>query len=128
MEIAKDNRILALIRSILRKAMLDWEWLEKVPRIRLYKKTKRRIRWLTPEQVKTLLAEQEPHQRDMMIFALTTGLRQGNALQLEWSQVDMARHVCWIHPDQAKARVAIHVPLNSAAMDVLTRQVGKHPR
>lgn len=122
------NRILAVIRSILRKAMLDWEWIEKVPRIRLYKEAKRRIRWLTPEQVKTLLAELEPHQRDLMLFALTTGLRQGNVLKLEWSQVDMARHVCWIHPDQAKARIAIHVPLNSAAMDVLTRQIGKHPQ
>ncbi|MDP2804309.1 MAG: site-specific integrase [Gallionellaceae bacterium] len=122
------NRTLAVIRSILRKAMLDWEWIDKVPRIRLYKEAKRRVRWITPEQVKTLLAELAPHQRDMVLFALSTGLRQGNVLQLEWSQVDLARQVCWIHPDQAKARKAIHVPLNSVAMDVLMRQVGKHPQ
>lgn len=122
------NRILALIRSILRKAMLDWEWLDKVPRIRLYKEAKRRIRWLTPEQVKTLLKELAPHQRDLVLFALSTGLRQGNVLKLEWSQVDLARQVCWIHPDQAKARKAIHVPLNSVAMAVVTQQIGKHPQ
>jgi integrase len=121
------NRFLALIRSILRKAMLDWEWIEKVPRIRLYKEAKRRIRWLTAEQVQTLLTELAPHQRDMVLFALSTGLRQGNVLQLEWSQVDLARQVCWIHPDQAKARKAIHVPLNSVAMAVVTQQIGKHP-
>jgi len=125
---ATANRILAVIRSIMRKAMLDWEWLDKVPRIRLYKEAKRRIRWLTPEQVATLLKELPPHQRAMVLFALTTGLRQGNVLGLEWSQVDLVRHVCWIHPDQAKARKAIHVPLNSVAMDVLTQQVGKHPQ
>jgi integrase len=119
--------VLALIRSILRKAMLEWEWIDKVPRIRLYKEAKRRVRWLTPEQVQRLLQELPPHQQDMTVFALSTGLRQANVLKLEWSQVDLIRKVCWIHPDQAKARKAIHVPLNSSAMDVLLRQVGKHP-
>lgn len=120
------NRVLALIRSILRKAALEWEWFDKLPRIRLYKEAKRRVRWLTPEQVQTLLKELPPHQQDMMLFALSTGLRQANVLKLEWSQVDMARKVCWIHPDQAKARKAIHVPLNTSAMEVLLRQTGKH--
>ncbi|GAB1233585.1 site-specific integrase [Ferrigenium sp. UT4] len=124
---ATANRVLALIRSILRKAALEWEWFDKLPRIRLYKEAKRRVRWLTPEQVNTLLKELPPHLQDMMLFALSTGLRQANVLKLEWSQVDMARKVCWIHPDQAKARKAIHVPLNSSAMDVLLRQIGKHP-
>lgn len=124
---ATANRVLAVIRTILRKAALDWEWIEKVPRIRLYKEAKRRIRWLTPEQVQTLLNELPPHQQDLMLFALSTGLRQSNVVELEWSQVDLARKVCWIHPDQAKARRAIHVPLNTSAMDVLLRQVGKHP-
>jgi len=120
--------VLALIRSILRKAGLEWEWFDKLPRIRLYKEAKRRVRWLTPEQVQTLLKELPPHQQDMMIFALSTGLRQANVLKLEWSQVDKVGKVCWIHPDQAKARKAIHVPLNSSAMEVLLRQLSKHPQ
>ncbi len=124
---ATANRYLALIRSILRKAALEWEWIDKVPRVRLYKEAKRRVRWLTPNDVQRLLGELAPHQRDMVVFALSTGLRQSNVVELEWSQVDMARRVAWIHPDQAKARRAIHVPLNSTAMDVLTRQLGKHP-
>lgn len=70
------NRTLALIRAILRKAALDWEWIDKAPRVRLYKEAKRRVRWLTPEQVQMLLAELPPHQQDLVLFALTTGLRQ----------------------------------------------------
>ena len=62
-----------------------------------------------------------------MLFALSTGLRPSNVVELEWSQVDLARKVCWVHPDQAKPRRAIHVPLNTSAMDVLLRQMGKHP-
>ncbi len=121
------NRQLALIRAILRKGCYEWEWIDKVPKIRLYPEPKRRIRWLTPEQVKGLLQELMPHQQDLVLFALSTGLRQSNVLNLEWSQVDLERKTAWIHPDQAKARKAIHVPLNSVALTVLLRQVGKHP-
>lgn len=123
---ATANRILALIRTILRKAALEWEWIDAAPRIRLYKEAKRRVRWLTPDQVKMLLSELPEHQRELVLFALCTGLRQSNVLTLEWSQVDLERGVAWIHPDQAKARKAIHVPLNSLALDVLKRQVGRH--
>jgi integrase len=33
-----------------------------------------------------------------------------------------------VHPDQAKGRKAIGIPLNAEAILVLRRQVGKHPR
>lgn len=124
---AMANRHLALVRSILRKAALDWEWIDKLPRVRLYREPKRRVRWLTPAEVERLLQELPAHQRDLTMFALSVGLRQANVLKLEWSQVDLVRKVAWVHPDQAKARKAIHVPLNSVAMEVLTRQIGKHP-
>ena len=51
---SRANRYLGLIRSILRRAALDWEWIERPPRIRLYPEPKRRVRWLTPEQAKSL--------------------------------------------------------------------------
>ena len=121
------NRHLALVRSILRKACHDWEWIDKIPKIKLFPEPKRRIRWLTPEQVKRLLSELPTHQQNMVIFALSTGLRQSNVVNLEWSQIDLERKAAWIHPDQAKARKAIHVPLNSVAMVVLLRLVGEHP-
>ena len=46
---------------------------------------------------------------------------------LEWSQVDLARSLAWIHPDQAKRRKAIAVPLNKDAIEVLKRRQGIHP-
>ena len=63
----------------------------------------------------------------MVIFPLATGLRQANVTGLEWSQVDLERRIAWIHPDQAKARKAISVPLNADAVLVIRRQLGKHP-
>ena len=124
---ATANRYLALVRAILRKAAFEWEWIDRVPKVKLYREAKRRIRWITPEQAKTLLRELPAHQVDIVVFALCTGLRQSNVLELEWSQVDLERRVAWIHADQAKGRRPIHVSLNSTALAVLVRQVGKHP-
>jgi integrase len=123
---ATANRILALIRAILRKAAYEWEWLDKAPKVTLYREAKRRIRWITPEQARMLLAELPEHQRDVVLFALATGLRQSNVLKLEWSQVHLDRGVAWIHADQAKGGRDIHVSLSSVALQVLRRQLGKH--
>jgi len=123
---ATANRFLALIRAILRKAVHEWEWMDKAPKVKLYREAKRRIRWITPEQAKTVIAELPKHQRDVVLFALATGLRQSNVIKLEWSQVDLAQGVAWIHADQAKGRKDIHVSLSSVAVGVLQRQTGKH--
>lgn len=125
---ATANRLLALIRSIVRKAALDWEWIDKPPVIKLYREAKRRVRYLTPEQANALLRELPEHLADMVRFSLATGLRRANVTKLEWSQVDIARRVAWIHGDQAKAGKPIHVTLNATAIDMLTKQVGKHPK
>ncbi|PTN12453.1 site-specific recombinase XerD [Nitrosomonas aestuarii] len=125
---ATANRLLALIRSIFRRAALDWAWIDKVPTIKLYREPKRRIRYLSVEEANKLMQELPVHLADIVRFSLATGLRRANVTKLEWSQVDMERNVAWIHGDQAKAGKPIHVSLNSTAIDVLARQIGKHPK
>jgi integrase len=125
---ATANRYLALVRAILRKAWLEWEWIDKAPKVKLNREPKRRVRWITPEQASTLLDELPEHQRDITVFALATGLRQGNVIKLEWSQVDLERGTCWITDDQAKGGDDIHVSLSEVALAVLRRQRGKHER
>ncbi len=124
---ATVNRHLGLIRTILRRCWLQYEWLDRAPAVRLLKEPTRRIRWLTREQAAALLRELPEHLRDMASFTLATGLRASNVTGLAWEQVDLERKIAWVHPDQAKARRAIAVPLNDAAMEVVRRQVGKHP-
>ena len=125
---ATTNRLLALIRSILRRAALDWEWIDKPPVIKLYREEKRRVRYLTAEQANLLIQELPDHLAEIVRFSLATGLRRSNVTKLEWSQVDMQRNVAWIHGDQAKAGKPIHVSLNATAIAVLARQVGMHPK
>jgi integrase len=122
---ATVNRYLALVRAILRMARDEWEWIDRVPRIRLLREPHHRIRWLIPEEARRLLAELPPHLAAMAAFTLATGLRQRNVSYLRWDQVDMDRGMAWIHADQAKARRAIAVPLNSDAMAVLRSQRGQ---
>ncbi len=123
---ATANRYLALVRAILRRACLEWEWFDRVPKVRMFKEAQRRVRWMTREQANQLLALLPEHLAEMVRFSLATGLRQANVLQLEWSQLELPRRVAWIHPDQAKARKAIGVPLNDEAVTVIRRQLGKH--
>ena len=120
------NRYMALVRAVLRKAMNDWEWLDRVPKVRMFREQQRRVRWLTRADAERLLSFLPEHQAEMARFALYTGLRQANVTGLEWSQIDIQRRVAWIHPDQAKARKAIAVPLNDEAVEVIRRQIGKH--
>jgi integrase len=62
----------------------------------------------------------------MAAFSLQTGLRAANVTGLDGSQVDMARRLAWVHPDQAKACKAIAVPLNAEAVALVRKQLGRH--
>jgi excisionase family DNA binding protein len=103
-------------RALLRKAVNDWEWMDKVPRIRMLPEPRRRIRWITREEADRLLAELPEHLRAMARFSLETGVRNSNVTGLQWSQVDLRRRCAWVHPDQAKGRKAIAVPRSTAAI------------
>ena len=41
---SRANRIIALIRAVLRRAEFEWEWLDKAPKLRMYPEPKRRVR------------------------------------------------------------------------------------
>lgn len=118
---ATVNRMLALIRSILRHAV-TLEFIDRAPAIKLRHEPAERLRWLTRADADLLLAELPPHLAAAARFALATGLREQNVLQLEWSSVDLDRRIAWVHADQAKAGRSIAVPLNAAAVVVLRQQ------
>jgi integrase len=120
------NRTLSLLRSVLRAAAHDWEWLDRVPKVRLLPEAKGRTRYLTLAQAQRLLAELPEHLAAMARFAMLTGLRQRNVRELSWSQVDLDRQLVWIHADQAKGGKGIACPLAAEAVEVVRAQTGKH--
>jgi integrase len=124
---ATVNRVLEIVRAVLRKCVNEWEWLDRAPKFRMLKEPTRRIRFLTRDEAQRLLAALPEHLADMAAFSLATGLRRANVTGLQWSQVDLVRRIAWVHPDQAKARKAIAVPLNAEAVVLVRKRLGKHP-
>lgn len=123
---ATVNRVLEVLRAILRKCVNEWEWLDRAPYVKMLKEPTRRIRYLTHNEAQRLLDALPEHLADMAAFSLATGLRRANVTGLQWSQVDLTRRLAWIHPDQAKARKAIAVPLNAEAVLLLRKWLGRH--
>jgi integrase len=123
---ARVNRVTSVINTILNKAVKKWRWIDSKPYIQKFEEPKIRIRWITQDEAARLLMQLPTHLNAMARFTLATGLRESNVLQLEWHQIDMQRHVAWIHADQAKANKALGVPLNEDAITVLKAQIGKH--
>lgn len=120
------NRYLALIRAILRRACGDLEWIDRVPKFKLFRETEGRVRSLTSREFDALRRELPPHLADMAVFPVTTGLRQGNVKGLEWKYVDLECKHAWIPGSKHKNRSAHAVPLNEIACTILREQIGKH--
>lgn len=121
---ASINRVLALIRAILNRAVNHWGWLDSAPKITLRKEADHRIRWLTRQEANRLIEELPPHLADMAIFTLATGLRQSNVKNLKWENIDLDNKHAWVNADEAKGAKAISVPLNADAMFVLKKRLG----
>lgn len=83
--------------------------------------------WLNHEQWAQLRAELPQHLREMADFAIATGLRQANVLNLTWGKVDLKRKLVWVDAIDAKGGKAIPVPLSTGAINALIVVQGQHP-
>jgi integrase len=85
------NRALEVVRRILNVAHQDWRWLKGVPKIRMLKEPRRRVRFLRREETDRLIEALPEHMKAIVEFALATGCRAGEILGLDWSRVDLTR-------------------------------------
>ena len=122
---ATRNRYRALVRSILRAAEREWDWIVKAPALRVEAEPRRRVAFLTHVQAEALLAALPEKYRTPVRFALLTGLRKSNALGLRWENVNLERGMVIVHADEAKAGERILVPLNSQAKELLEAMTGE---
>lgn len=119
------NRMLCVLRAILRRAVERWDWLDTVPKVFMLPQSTLRVRFLTRDEARRLLNELPDHLAAMAAFSLVTGLRASNVTGLKWSQIDLDRRLAWVHADEAKGRRSIPVPLNDYAISVIREQIGK---
>jgi integrase len=110
------NRYAAMVNAILR---LSGSSAKLAPR---KEKKKKPRQWITKEQWAKLYKELPVHMQPMAEFAIETGLRQSNVLQLKWEQVDLRRRFVWIEAQEMKDDDALPVPLSSRAHRVLAEK------
>ena len=77
----------------------------------------RRGRWLTHQEEERLLAASPSWLKEIILFALHTGLRQSELLNLQWPQVDLARRTMTIVEQKNGEQDTL--PLNATAIAVL---------
>jgi integrase len=78
---------------------------------------KTRVRWLSYDEADRLTAAASSHMRPLVIFLLYTGARIGEALWLDWHNVDLDRkHVQFIDTKNGTSR---GVPLHPRVIEVL---------
>ena len=122
------NRTLEVVRRILNLAHHDWNWLDRIPRIRMLREPKRRIRFLVREEADRLLEALPEHLRPVVRFALVTGCRMSEILHLEWHRVDFGRRVAWLDPGTTKSGDGRGIPLNTDAVLALRSVQGSSDR
>ncbi|MBW2673254.1 MAG: site-specific integrase [Deltaproteobacteria bacterium] len=100
-------------------AIREWGLVNDNPvaRVRKERVSNKIERWLTSEEEERLLKESPQWLQDIILFAIHTGLRQSEILDLKWSQVDMERRTILIF--EQKNRNVDTLPLNETAMKVL---------
>lgn len=123
---ATVNRYLATVRSLLRMARDEWQWIDGFPKVRMLGGEVERDRWLTREEADKLIAACPKHLAALVKFALATGCRAREITGLEWERVDLDRHTAWLN--QTKNGTPRGVPLNRDAIEVLKAEQGKLPR
>ena len=118
------NRYMALVRTILRKACIEWEWMDRAPKVGMFRDAEGRIRSLSRDEFSRLQAELPRHLADMAQFSVATGLRQANVTRLQWKQISLERHHLWVSGNDHKNGRPHSVPLNEAALNVLRQKQG----
>jgi integrase len=116
---ATINKELQLVRHAFNLAMREWEWCRENPMHRVTMEPVRNEvdRWLAAEEEDRLLAASSPWLREFIVFALNTGMRQGEILNLQWQDVDFARGTLVVMKSKNGTRRTI--PLNSKVYELL---------
>ncbi len=125
---ASINKELAMLSKAFNLAIEEWEWIKDKPFPKILKEEENneRDRWLTKDEEMRLLENCPEWLKEIIVFALNTGLRKDELLSLEWSRVDLERKTILIQKTKnGKPRT---IPLNRIALNVLEKKSGEKVR
>ena len=113
------NYELTVMSHVFTIAMTEWQLTvdNPVKRVRKERINNKLERWLTTEEEAKLLKASPQWIQDIIVFAINTGMRQSEILDLKWGQIDMDRRTLTI--SEQKNRSIDTLPLNGSAMKIL---------
>jgi integrase len=113
------NRELSLAKHAFNLALKEWGWCKENPfcKVKMEKENNARDRVLGYDEEERLLSVCKKWLNDIVKFALHTGARMGEILELDWRDVDFFRKVVIIR--QSKTGYTKTIPLTATAMDIL---------
>lgn len=122
--IATSNRYLAVIKTLMKKAKA-WGYITHNPaqQVSMQKEDNRVPHALRDDQVEALLEHLAPHNRDIAVFALETGMRRGELFGLCWSHIDLANR--WITVEHTKNHDFRVIPMSDRVYEILTKLARK---
>jgi len=112
------NRSLQCLRRLLNIAHEDGK-LASVPKIRLLKEPSARKGFLELGKFQELLGALPAYLRPLIVFLYYCGVRKGEALQIQWSQVDLDARLIRLEEEQTKSGEPRVVPLPSVLIMML---------
>ena len=112
---------MALLKAVLSRAV-RWGWIERNPieGFPMLREPPGRVRYLTEDEEARLMQALEGKDllRRVVVFAMNTGMRQGEILNLRWEDVDL--EAGFVHIRTSKSGKSRFVPLNNRALQVLS--------
>jgi integrase len=116
---ATANHYLTLLKSIYTKARQFGVFHGENPCAMLKKRPKanHRLRFLSKEEMKTLLAGAHPRLYPFLVAAICTGMRKGELLSLRWENVSLERATIYIL--KAKSGKPREIPITDGLSRVL---------
>jgi integrase len=99
--------------------------LQTVPKIHLLKEPPARRGFITQKQFDELISALPSNLMPLITFLYWCGVRVGEALKIEWPQVDLDARIVRLEDDQTKNGEPRILPLPSVLVDILKQQKPK---
>ncbi len=121
------NRYLAAIRTVLKKSVTEFHFLKIMPLVVDFKVVKhKRTKVVTLKEAHEVAAKFNSTNRyeyaDLVWFLWHTGCRLGEALHLEWDEVDLDRGEVMLTPDKTKGCKYRYIELDPELTAILKNQ------
>lgn len=120
------RRELSVLSSALNHVIREYGWEVENPVIgRLPPKSKPRLRWLRPEEARSLHKAANADLKDFIVLGLSTGMRRSELTSMTKRRCDLKFGVFHFDPEDQKAKRHDTLPMSQTAREIIKRRLAK---